>query len=122
MAPLLKIASPGFDQHNDIDNNPGKYVEAVEAGNGKEEVGKIGARLAAVGIHERIPSPPGAFAMQVRPFPCLAAQESKTAQDGQEHIEHYFLLVHGMAGAYRQYHGNRAHDEDEGHQTHEHQW
>ena len=43
MAPPFKYTPPGHDQHNNIDDDARKNVEAVKTRYGKKEIGKIGA-------------------------------------------------------------------------------
>ncbi len=40
----------GHDEHDDVDHYTRQYVESVETGDGKEEVGKVGRSLCSVDI------------------------------------------------------------------------
>src|SRR6185437_16466528 len=121
MALSLQTPPQVLDQHDNDHDHAREYVEAVEAGDREKEIGEVRGSHRAVGIPEGVPSPPGAFAMEVRPFPGLAAQEGETADDRQDHIEGHLFPVAGMTRGYRQHHRHRAHDQDKGHQAHEYQ-
>src|SRR5436190_3749428 len=138
MSSLVKMAQPCFDQHHQVDDHTAKYVKAVKARYSKEITAKC--NRAGCGNHSAIIRhfmSPWIFAYgcspmfnmsvhqysmitgdQMRPLPCLATQERKSAQNGQDHIFLNAFPVHLMAFVYRQYHGNRTEDEDKGHQTH----
>ena len=73
MASSFKYPQVGHDKHNNINDNPGENVKAMETGNGKKEIGKIGAGLRPVLVHKWISAPPCAFSVHMGPFPCLAA-------------------------------------------------
>ena len=77
MTRSFKITAPGFNQHDDINDHPGEYMETVKAGDRKKVIGKIGGRLGPVNIQKRISAPPGTFMIQMRPFPGLATQEKQ---------------------------------------------
>jgi hypothetical protein len=42
MASSVEHTFIGHDEHDYVDHNATQYVEAMETGNGKEEVGKVG--------------------------------------------------------------------------------
>ena len=79
MTTLFKLIAKRHNQHDHINTDPGKYVEAMEPCNRKEEIGKVLRRLGTIGVCERISAPPCTFVEQVCPFPCLTAQEDQTA-------------------------------------------
>ncbi len=45
MASSFKYTLVGHNKHNNVDNDTGENVKAMEAGNGKKEIGEIGAGL-----------------------------------------------------------------------------
>src|SRR5580692_6778743 len=116
-----EVAPEVLDQHDHINDNTREDVKAMETGYRKKVIGKVGRRHGSIGIGEGIPTPPGAFAMQVCPFPGLTAKKGQTAEDRQDHIEGYFLPIAAMPRGYGQDHCHRAHNENEGHQAHEYQ-
>src|SRR5690348_6133770 len=59
---------------------------------------------------------------KVMPFPCLAAQERKTSDDGPEYPFDHTGFILFMSRMPSQYHCNRADDQNECHHTHEGQW
>ncbi len=63
VASFGKITPYVLDKHDNIDNHPRKHMETMESGYRKKEVGEIGRSLRAVGVYERISSPPGAFSV-----------------------------------------------------------
>src|SRR5258708_2096249 len=85
MTSLRKISPQVLDQHDAIDDHTRKYMEPMKTGDGKKEIAKVRGGLGPVRIQKRIPSPPGAFAMQMRPLPGLAAQEHQPPDNGQDH-------------------------------------
>src|SRR5215213_1031111 len=90
----VKRAVHGHNEHDHVDYNPGEHVKSVESCDGKEEIGKVGRSRASVCIEEGIAAPPCALVIQVRPLPCLAAQESKSAQDGPCQPFYHTFFVH----------------------------
>src|SRR5215217_7937348 len=118
MAPPVKHSSHGHDKDDNVDDHPREYVEAMETSYGEKEIRKIAGSYTSVCIGERIAAPPGALVIQVRPFPCLAAQESKASNDRPCQPFHYTFPVHVMAFVHSKHHGHRAHDQYEGHQAH----
>ena len=64
MASSFKNTIVGHDPHDDVDDNTRQYVESMETGNGKEEVGKVGRSHRSVDVGERVATPPGAFMMR----------------------------------------------------------
>jgi hypothetical protein len=42
MSPAIEVSSPGHDQHNDINDDPGENVESMETCYCKKEISKIG--------------------------------------------------------------------------------
>ena len=61
MPSFLKLIGQCHDQHNNINQDPTEYVEAVETSNRKEEVGEVARRSCSICIDERVSSPPSTF-------------------------------------------------------------
>jgi hypothetical protein len=50
MTSLFKLIHQSHDQHNNINDHPAKYVEAMKTSYGKKEVGKIGRASGTISI------------------------------------------------------------------------
>src|SRR6476661_3991517 len=59
---------------------------------------------------------------EVMPFPCLAAQECQSANNGPGQPFDHTLFIVVMTCMHCQYHGNGTDDQDKGHYTNESQW
>ena len=58
------------------------------------------------------------FHDKVAPLHCLAAKKHQAANNGENHVFYYCILIHPVAGLYSEYHCNAGEDEDKRHDTH----
>src|SRR5882672_11854132 len=96
----------------EVQTHPAKHVESVEACDEEEKRCKIRRAISIV-------RKAGSTVNKVSPLPCLAAQESDTAQQGPQHPFFNGFAIHAMTCFHSQHHRYGTHDENEGHDTNE---
>src|SRR6185295_8123452 len=106
VTPSFKISPPGLDQHDDIYNHAREYMKSMKTGDRKKVIREIRRGLCIVNIQKRISSPPGAFMIQMRPFPCLTTQEGQATKNCEKHPFYHCLPVVNLSCTHRHNHGN----------------
>src|SRR6476620_10972754 len=99
----VKHSFQNHDKHYDIYNDTREHMKAMESRYSEKEVSKVCSTDSSVCIGKWISAPPCTFMIKMRPFPCLAAQECKSAKDCKHKIFCNTFSIHAMPFVYCQY-------------------
>src|SRR5690606_7895445 len=114
--------SPVVDQK--VEHYSTEYVKTVEPCDEEKEASKIRRSiliLAKICAFEIIGIQSMYTMNKVCPFPSLAREEGDSTDDGPQHPFFNRLLIHSMTCLNGEHHCHGTHDENEGHQSYEHQ-